>query len=92
MKRIAILLVVATPYMSFAAGPSTSCPSGYTAVVEGQMDIASSSCPSVYSSAGTATSCIASNPGGSCIMYAPVGVSYTDTTGTYEFEQPCAME
>ena len=45
-----------------------------------------------YTSAGTATSCIASNPGGSCIMYAPVGVSYTDATGTYEYTEACAME
>ena len=92
MKRIAILLVVATPYTSFAATPSTSCPAGYTAITEEHMTIANTSCPSNYSSAGTTTSCIASNPGGSCIMYAPVGVSYTDATGTYEFEQPCAME
>ena len=53
----------------------------------------STSCPSGYTtSAGTATSCIASNPGGSCIMYAPVGVSYTDATGTYEYTEACAME
>ena len=92
MKRIIFVILAIAPACAFAAEPSTSCPSGYVAVVEDYMDIANSSCPSGYSSAGTATSCIASNPGGSCIMYAPVGVSYTDATGTYEFEQPCAME
>ncbi len=108
MKRILILFALCCPVSAMAldieggvvvgppvqaiSTPSTSCPSGYTAVVEEHMDIANSSCPSGYTSAGTATSCIASNPGGSCIMYAPVGVSYTDTTGIYEFEQPCAME
>ena len=92
MKRIAILLLVATPYTSFAATPSTSCPAGYTAITEEHMTIAGSSCPSSHTSAGTATSCLASNPGGSCIMYAPVGVSYTDATGTYEYTEACAME
>ena len=92
MKRIIFVILAIAPACAFAAEPSTSCPSGYVAVVEEYMDIASSSCPSGHTSAGTATSCIASTPGGSCIMYAPVGVSYTDATGTYEFEQPCAME
>ena len=92
MKRIIVLVLAIAPVCAIAAAPSTSCPSGYVAVVEEHMDIANTSCPSGYTSAGTATSCIASNPGGSCIMYAPVGVSYTDATGIYEFEQPCAME
>ena len=92
MKRIIVLILAIAPVGAFAAGPSTSCPSGYVTVVEEYMDIASSSCPSGYTSAGTATSCLASNPGGSCIMYAPVGVSYTDATGTYEYTEACAME
>ena len=92
MKRIIVLVLAIAPVCAIAAEPSTSCPSGYVAVVEEHMDIANTSCPSGYTSAGTATSCIASNPGGSCIMYAPVGVSYTDATGTYEFKRACAME
>ena len=92
MKRIIVLVLAIAPVCAIAAGPSTSCPSGYVAVVENYMDIANNSCPTGYTSAGTATSCLASNPGGSCIMYAPAGVSYTDTTGAYEFEQACAME
>ena len=92
MKRIIILCLAIAPVRAIAAAPSTSCPSGYTAVVEEYITIADDACPAGYTSAGTASSCIASNPGGSCIMYAPVGVSYTDATGTYEFEQACAME
>ena len=94
MKRIIVLVLAIAPVCAFAAEPSTSCPFGYVAVVEEHMDIANTSCPSGYgyTSAGTATSCIASNPGGSCIMYAPVGVSYTDATGTYEYTEACAME
>ena len=92
MKRIIALVLAIAPVGAIASAPSTSCPSGYVAVVEEHMDIANSSCPSGYTSAGTATSCIASTPGGSCIMYAPVSVSYTDATGTYEYTEACAME
>ena len=77
---------------AIATGPSTSCPSGYVAVVKEHMDIANNSCPAGYTSAGTATSCLASNPGGSCIMYAPANTTYSDNTGSYVFEQACAME
>ena len=92
MKRIIVLYLAIAPVCAIAAEPSTSCPSGYVAVVEEHMDIANNSCTSGYTSAGTATSCLVTSPDGSCIMYAPVGVSYTDATGTYEFEQACAME
>ena len=92
MKRIIVLVLAIAPVGAIAAEPSTSCPSGYTAVVEEYMDIANNSCPSGYTSAGTATSCIASNPGGSCIMYAPANTTYSDNTGSYVFEQACAME
>ena len=92
MKRIIVLYLAIAPVGAIAAEPSTSCPSGYVAVVEEHMDIANTSCPSDYTSAGTATSCIASTPGGSCIMYAPANTTYSDSTGSYVFDQACAME
>lgn len=92
MKRIIVLVLAIAPVCAIAAEPSTSCPSGYVAVVEEHMDIANTSCPSGYTSAGTATSCLVTSPDGSCIMYAPAGVSYTDATGTYEYTEACAME
>ena len=92
MKRIIVLVLAIVPVGAFAAAPSTSCPTGYTAIIEDHMTIANSSCPYSYTSVGTATSCIASSPGGSCIMYAPAGVLYTDSTGTYEYTEACAME
>ena len=93
MKRIIVLVLAIAPVCAIAAAPSTSCPSGYTAVVEEYMIIADGACPSSgYRSAGTATSCLASNPGGSCIMYAPANTTYSDNTGSYVFEQSCAME
>ncbi len=92
MKRIIVLVLAIAPMGAFAVAPSTSCPSGYVAVVEEYMTIADGTCPSGYTSAGTAVSCLISNPGGSCIMYAPTNTTYSDNTGSYVFEQPCAME
>ena len=71
--------------------PATDCPSGYIAIDEPQITIATT-CPSGTISAGTAESCLVSDPAGDCIMYAPAGVSYTDAPGTYDFTEPCAME
>ena len=92
MKRISVLIMVIAPCASFAAAPSTSCPSGYVAVVEEYMNIVDGSCPSGYTSVGTATSCLMASPSGACIMYAPAYTEYTDTYGTYEFDQACPLE
>ena len=91
-KFIFILFLLVLPISVFAAAPSTSCPAGYVAVVESYMEIANSTCPSGYTSAGTADSCLASSPAGSCIMYAPTGVTYTDDSGSYEFTSACPLE
>ena len=71
--------------------PATDCPTGYIAIDEPQITIATT-CPSGMVSVGVAESCLVSNPAGDCIMYAPAGVSFTDAPGTYEFTEPCAME
>ena len=92
MKRIFILIMAIAPIGAFAAAPSTSCPAGYVTVVEKYMEIADSTCPSGYTSAGTAYSCLISSPAGSCIMYAPTGVTYTDDSGSYEFTSACPLE
>ena len=92
MKRIFILIMSIAPIGAFAAAPSTSCPAGYVAVVESYMEIADSTCPSGYTSAGTADSCLILSPAGSCIMYAPANTAYTDAIGTYEFTSACPLE
>ena len=92
MKRIFILIMAIVPCASFAVEPSTSCPSGYVAVVEEYMDIADSFCPSGYTSAGAADSCLISSPDGSCIMYAPANTEYSDDVGAYKFIVDCPME
>ena len=90
MKRL-LFLFFFMPISLFAAAPGTSCPSGYVAVSEVNITIATS-CPTGTVSAGAAESCLVSSPAGSCIMYAPAGVAYTDSKGTYKFTEPCAMQ
>ena len=106
MKHIMILFILCFPVSAFALDggiivgppvqaintPSTSCPDGYVAIEEEYMTIADSSCPTGYTSAGTANSCLASSPAGSCIMYAPANTRYRDWTGTYEFTAACPLE
>ena len=92
MKYFYVYLFLLIPSTVYAAAPSTSCPAGYVAVVESYMEIADSTCPSGYTSAGTADSCLISSPAGSCIMYAPTGVTYTDSSGSYEFTSACPLE
>ena len=89
MKQIVFLLAFA-PVVARAAVPSTSCPAGYIAIDEEYITIATT-CPSGTISVGTAESCLVASPSGSCIMYAPAGVSYTDSSGTYEFTDACPM-
>lgn len=89
MKRI-IFLFCLVPLSAIAAAPSTSCPSGYVAINSPYITIATS-CPSGTVSVGTAESCLVSSSAGSCIMYAPAGVSYTDDSGTYEYTDVCPM-
>ena len=48
--------------------------------------------PTGYTSAGTATSCLVIVPSGSCIMYAPTNTTYSDSTGSYIFNEACPME
>ncbi|MBP3316335.1 MAG: hypothetical protein J6L70_01910 [Alphaproteobacteria bacterium] len=90
MKRLIFFMCLA-PLSAMAAAPSTSCPTGYIAIDEPQITIATA-CPSGTISVGTAESCLVESPAGDCIMYAPAGVSFTDDAGTYEFAEPCAMQ
>ncbi len=89
MKKIVILFCL-TPSIAFAVAPATECPAGYVAITERFM-LVRTTCPTSFSPAGVAESCLVSNPAGSCIMYAPVGVSYTDASGTYEFTEACPL-
>ncbi len=89
MKQI-VFLLACVPIVACAAAPSTSCPTGFIAIDEPKITIATS-CPSGTTAIGTAKSCLVSNPAGDCIMYMPAGVSYTDDSGTYEYTDACPM-
>lgn len=62
MGKIFIMLVI-MPFVAYADAPTTSCPNGYISIEESHMTVATT-CPSNTASAGTATSCLASNPNG----------------------------
>ncbi len=89
MKKYLFLLLV-VPCVANAAEPPTTCPTGFRAVDETSMTIATS-CASGTHSAGTADSCLVTSPNGTCIMYIPAGTPYTDDTGTYEYTEPCPL-
>ncbi len=106
MKRILILFtlcfpgvamaldsgVVVVPPIQITKTPSTSCPDNYIAIEEEYMTISNGTvCSTGYVSAGVAVSCLISDPGGSCIMYAPANVTYTDKTGSYVYTEACPM-
>lgn len=90
MKYFIIVALLFGVSGAFATSPSTSCPSGYIAINEEYVTIATA-CPSGTVSTGTAESCLGDSPSGNCIMYAPAGISYTEDIGTYEFIDACAM-
>ena len=89
MKKYLILFLL-LPCVANAATPSTTCPAGFTAVDETYLSIATS-CPTGTRGVGTADSCLATSPSGTCIMYIPAGTSYSDVSGTYEYSQPCPL-
>ena len=94
MKRIFVLIMAIAPCASFAAAPSTSCPSGYVTIEEKYMTIAAEAynCPAGYSYINTVSTCLAESPDGSCIMFAPPYTEYSDSTGIYEFTAACPLE
>ena len=91
MKKI-VLLFFLVPTIAFGDEPAIGCPEGSYKIIEEPDIIIATTCPSGTFSAGVAESCLVANSMGSCIIYAPAGVSYTDSSGTYEFTEPCAME
>ncbi|MBQ4070199.1 MAG: hypothetical protein IKB05_02905 [Alphaproteobacteria bacterium] len=90
MKRM-ILFFCCLSVPAVAVAPSTSCPSGYISVGNDTNITVATSCPSGTLSVGTASSCLASDPSGTCLMYAPAGVPYTDERGIYEFTDVCEL-
>lgn len=92
MKKIFVFtLCILIHGTALPADPPTVCPSGYIAVTEEYMIISNDSCPSGYTSAGTAYSCLPSAQSESCMMFAPANTTYTDTTGEYVYSEICPL-
>ena len=84
-----VLAYVVTIGQLEAAVPAEKCPDNYVAVTKNSIVLADVSCPSRYAGVGSVLSCLAENPDGTCMMYAPVGVTYTDSVGAYEYTSAC---
>ena len=76
--------------------PDIACPVGHFSATEDQLILVDgTSCPAGYMAVGgdAPTSCLVANPDGVCVMYAPAGTTYTDTSGhSFEFTQACPLE
>lgn len=79
---------------TLAAAPDTSCPSGFVAIDEPHVTIATSCSDDTIAVEESPVPCLIplASDYPSCIMYAPVGMAFTDDSGTYQFTEACAME
>lgn len=90
MKKI-ILAICILPVCAWGGKLLTSCPAGYYMISGDTASTIAETCPTGYYAVSTAESCLADSFVGACFMYAPVGMSFTDDTGTYEFTDACTM-
>ncbi len=89
MKRLMFCFITLS---AMAVEPGTECPPGRVLLDAPYVSLVSDSCPVGTIDMGPAESCLGLFIADTCYMYAPVGVSYTDTSGTYEYIEPCAMQ
>ena len=94
MRFVVLFLFCALPFACGANGYSTECPSGYIAIDNLYVSIATT-CPSgtvalAEEYLGVDEPCEYELKG-ICMMYMPAGTSYTDDVGTYEYTEPCAL-
>lgn len=90
--RLFFCFLLLCPVLCFADTLSNQCPEGWIAIeVSAGVKLMSQSdtCDGYIKQA---SSCLSANPSGTCMMYAPVGVSYTDERGVYEFTDVCEMQ
>lgn len=92
MKKFIFAVIFTMAGAAYAVAPSTSCPTGFITVVEKHILLTDASCPAGYISVGAVESCLVSSQSGACMMYVPGGVSYTDESGTYQYDTMCQLE
>lgn len=96
MRIGVFLLFFMLPFACRSNGYSTECPSGYIAINLPYVSIAMQ-CPSGTVALGEEylgvddVPCEYIGRNGICMMYMPAGNSYTDSVGTYEYTEPCAL-
>lgn len=81
----------------FAATPATECPTGYIQLREANAVIGYNYCSSIGSITPVEIekpiySCLNDNPEPVCTMFIPKGKKFTDETGEYTYNEPCALE
>lgn len=95
MKKYFVLFI-----MLFAVGSAratdkmiTSCPDGYTQITFQYATVASAANVNYPVSAGKIPSCLDDSEflAPVCALYAPVGLSFTDDSGSFEFETACPL-
>lgn len=91
MRKFIMFFILLLPFRADALELLTACPAGYKTIVEPNMIVAESSCPSGYVSVGTADSCLVSSPNGSCLLFAKANTEYEDDSGTFVFTSICEM-
>ncbi len=76
-----------------AAAPSTTCPTGYIAVVDKYVVLSGAACTNFYkATSSNIPSCLSgTSHGAKCWMYAPANMDFTDDTGTYQFTTACPL-
>ena len=89
MRYALLFMLILINYESYAAAPSTSCPTGYVQIKQAGITLNNGSCPSGYTSVGTTETCLSSPANTVCFLFAPANTNYTDISGTYQFTQPC---
>lgn len=95
MKFLYIVVSLFTCGHVFAATLLTSCPSGYTTLHEQTIYLtAGTSCPSGYAVSTTlGPACISGSSNlAACWLVSLTDTDYSDTSGTYQFTQPCPYE
>lgn len=94
MKKLLIFVFLgALSSGAFAASAITTCPAGYTSVVESAFTIVDGACPAGTTNVDSMakSTCLVSAPAEACFLYAPANTDFTDNTGTYQFSDICPL-
>lgn len=92
MKKLIYVSLIVIPIVCRADEPATSCPAGYQEIAMPTTIIINNICPTGYTAAGDAASCLYQPPNSVCMMFIPTDMNFSDITGQYKFDEICPME